>query len=317
MKPKIVCLLAACAAVLLGQTQLPPVVVLEIDTENDVIYRFDTPDVTKLATQSSPTPPALTTRSFMDGSYIADIVAVNRKPAKGLWINRHQGMQFSSVPQPAFAIADVVVGGPNFCHQVFARLDGTIFGTLTDGGVTAHSVLGGSGIFFGARGRHVTTPGRPMRYASTSEDPSRRRDFGGGTYHAVYYIYPAFRPEVEETPQGPVILHTQDFSLVTVGKPAQVGEILTVRAKGLGSTTPDLLPPGARLFPVDPPDRVLAPVYVLVNGKEAEVINAIGWPNTYDFYRVDFRVPATPAGMAAIQLVLTWIPGPEVKIPVQ
>jgi hypothetical protein len=56
---------------------------------------------------------------------------------------------------------------------------------------------------------------------------------------------------------------------------------------------------------------------VLVNGKEAEVINAVGWPNTNDSYRVDFRVPATPAGMATIQLVLAWIPGPEVKIPAQ
>lgn len=118
-------------------------------------------------------------------------------------------------------------------------------------------------------------------------------------------------------PQGPVVLHSQDFSLVTAAKPARAGEILIVRAKGFGSTTPDLLPPGTRLFPANPPDPVIAPVYVLVNGKETEAINAIGWPNTYDFYRVDFRVPATRAGMATIQLVLAWIPGPEVKIPVQ
>jgi len=57
---------------------------------------------------------------------------------------------------------------------------------------------------------------------------------------------------------------------------------------------------------------------VLVNGKETETVNAIAWPNTHDFYRVDFRVPgATAPGMASTQLVLACIPGPEVKIPVQ
>ena len=63
---------------------------------------------------------------------------------------------------------------------------------------------------------------------------------------------------------------------------------------------------------------VNSPVEVTVNGKEAEVINRVGWPGTYDLYRVDFRVPSgLPAGTATIQLTAAWIPAPEVKIPVQ
>ena len=55
-----------------------------------------------------------------------------------------------------------------------------------------------------------------------------------------------------------------------------------------------------------------------VGGKEAEVINKIGWPGTYGLYRVDFRVPSgLPPGTATLQLTAAWIPGPEVKIAVQ
>jgi len=123
---------------------------------------------------------------------------------------------------------------------------------------------------------------------------------------------------VEIGPQGPLVYHGADFSLVTQANPAQAGELLIARAKGLGSTTPDLLPPGSRVFPGEPWDTVLAPVYVTVNKQEAEVVNSIGWPGTNDTYRVDFRLPGgTTAGMASVQLTLAWIPGSEVKIPVR
>jgi uncharacterized protein (TIGR03437 family) len=72
------------------------------------------------------------------------------------------------------------------------------------------------------------------------------------------------------------------------------------------------------VFKGDPPEEVNSPVEVTVNGMEAEVMNKIGWPGTYDLYRVDFRVPGGLApGMASIQLTAAWIPGPEVKILVQ
>lgn len=63
---------------------------------------------------------------------------------------------------------------------------------------------------------------------------------------------------------------------------------------------------------------MLATVYVMVNGNEAEVVNKIGWPNTCDVPRVDFRVPdGVKPGLASLALTAAWIAGPEVTIPVQ
>ena len=61
-----------------------------------------------------------------------------------------------------------------------------------------------------------------------------------------------------------------------------------------------------------------SPIAVSVNGQQAEVINALGWPGLVDTYRADFRVPdGTKAGLAAIQLNAAWIPSPPVTISIQ
>jgi uncharacterized protein (TIGR03437 family) len=113
-------------------------------------------------------------------------------------------------------------------------------------------------------------------------------------------------------------MHGADFSPVTAAKPARAGETLILRAKGLGPTRPNLVPPGHVTFGSDPVEEVNSPVEVTVGGKGAELLNKIGWPGTYDLYRVDVRVPAGIApGMAALQLTAAWIKGPEVNIPVQ
>ena len=58
-----------------------------------------------------------------------------------------------------------------------------------------------------------------------------------------------------------------------------------------------------------------SPVEVIVNGKAAQVINALGWPGMNNVYRVDFRVPeGTAAGPATLGLSMAWINGPEVKM---
>jgi uncharacterized protein (TIGR03437 family) len=63
---------------------------------------------------------------------------------------------------------------------------------------------------------------------------------------------------------------------------------------------------------------VNSPVEVTVNGKAAQVVNALGWPGMNNVYRVDFRVPeGVPAGTATLGLNVAWINGPEVKIPVK
>jgi uncharacterized protein (TIGR03437 family) len=131
-------------------------------------------------------------------------------------------------------------------------------------------------------------------------------------------LYPKYRPSVDTSPTGPAVYHTADFSPVTATSPARAGEILTVAARHLGPVRPELLPPGTRPFKADPVEMVNSPIEVTVGGKDAEVINKVGWPGTYDLYRVDFRVPAgLPPGQATLQLTAAWIPGPEVKIPIQ
>ena len=138
---------------------------------------------------------------------------------------------------------------------------------------------------------------------------------GGGKAIFILYLLPPARPEVATTPAGPAIFHA-DFSPVTEAAPAKSGEVLTARATGLGPTRPSVNP--GEPFPADRILEVNSPVEVSVNGRSAEVINAIGWPGLLDTYRVDFRLPGgLSAPTAAIQLTAAWISGSEVRIPVQ
>jgi uncharacterized protein (TIGR03437 family) len=114
---------------------------------------------------------------------------------------------------------------------------------------------------------------------------------------------------------GPAVFHA-DFSPVTTAKPAEAGEILIVRATGLGPTRPGV--DSGHPFPSDALQEVNSPIAVLVNGQQAEVISAIGWPGLVDTYRVDFRLPAaTTAGVARIQLSVAWITGPTLNFHIK
>jgi len=97
------------------------------------------------------------------------------------------------------------------------------------------------------------------------------------------------------------------------------GEWLILSATGLGPTRPRIDP--GKPFPrwVSGKEHLVnSPVEVIVNGKAAQVISAIGWPGQTNVYRVDFRVPeGTAAGTATLGLSVAWIDGPEVKIPVR
>jgi uncharacterized protein (TIGR03437 family) len=53
---------------------------------------------------------------------------------------------------------------------------------------------------------------------------------------------------------------------------------------------------------------VNSPLQVTVNGRTAEVINAVGSPGTADRYQVNFRLPPGAAsGTATIQVTAAWI----------
>jgi hypothetical protein len=303
-----------------GQTAEQPVVLI-IEVDNSVLYRGDVTDSTKLARDPGTTSP-LPARAFQYTQGAGDIVAVNGKPAKGLISNRVAALSLRANPQPGQAIADVDGSGSILYFWDILGPEGNYVGTLVSAGPPlgqCHAVIGGTGAFLGVIGefRSLETI-RPTRIASVTEDPANRRIHPGGKGRTVFHIWPKYRPAVDVTAAGPAVYHTADFSPVTGASPARAGEILTVGARNLGFTRPELLPPGTRPFKADPIEVVNSPIEVTVGGKEAEVINKLGWPVTLDIYRVDFRVPSgLPPGAATLQLTAAWILGPEVKIPVQ
>jgi uncharacterized protein (TIGR03437 family) len=154
------------------------------------------------------------------------------------------------------------------------------------------------------------------RSASVTEDPSNRIKNGGGKSIFVLEVIPMSRPEIESTGNGPAVVHSSDFSLMTADNPAKAGETLSLFATGLGPVRANVDP--GQPFPTDPPAVVNSPVEVIVNGISAEVLAAVGYPGSVDSYRVDFCVPDRVGhGTAQLQLSAAWIPSAAVAIAIQ
>lgn len=302
--------------------------ILEIQLQNGVGYWDDLPDPSKLATSPDVARPA-STRTFMRWIAINDIVSVNGMPAKGAEVDRGTVISLTRNPSPGQAIADANRAYiHDFCFEI-QQADGTPIGTILATGLSGgvpppgaprlaaignNAIVGGTGAFLGARGQ-VESANSSGRTASMIEDPANRRTNGGGPTLFILHLIPMSRPEIVSSASGPAVFHA-DFSLVTAAKPAKAGEVLILRAMGLGPTVPGVDP--GQPFPTDAPPQVNSPVDVTVNGQAAEVINKIGWPGQVDTYRLDFRVPdGSTAGMAAIQLTAAWIAGSSVNIPIQ
>jgi len=316
-------LTTAVAAVLLAAGNGYPVLgqalptILTIDVANLVEYQADIYDPSKWGSNPNITPSA-GAREFGVVTLLADIVAVNGKPAKGLWQNVLSIMPFKANPSPGQPIADLDSGGIAQCEWEILGPDGSYIGALLDGGagVGGHALKGGLGVFAGVTGIHTGETSVPSRNASSSEDPARRRVNGGGKMRGTFYIYPASRPAVQMTSSGPAIVH-QDYSQVTTTNPAHPGELLIVAATGLGPVKPGILPAGVAPFSGPPYQEVSAPVTVLFNGNEVPVTTKVGWPGQKNVYWVDFPVPSDAAtGTATLQLTAAWIPGPAVSVPV-
>lgn len=330
-------LLILLSAASRGQVTSPTV--LELDVENIVSYASDLFDASKFATDQNLTT-AAPVRNFRFVMAVGDIVLVNGKPARGSLVARQQAIVLSPTPNPGQGVADVVrTAVTEFLFDI-QQADGTPVGnihTLTLSGGAApvgfsaaasslgaplegnHVIAGGTGAFVGVRGQgaSVVLPGNTgPRSASITEDPARRRNNGGGKVHFVYQLIPMTSAEIANTSNGPAIVHSSDFSLVTASKPAKAGEILSLFASGLGPTRPAVDP--GKPFPANPLAVVNSPVDVLVNGAAAEVISAVGYPGSVNGYQVNFRIPANAAqGVAAIQLSVAWMPGTEARIAVQ
>lgn len=292
-------------------------VTLVVDVDNAVTYRSDVIDPAARGTLATLSPvPA--NRPFTDALNIGDIVAVNGKPARGLWTSRIFTMGFSPAPAAGFGLADRASGNLADCKWEFSDSSGRLIGAILDGGYFPHGVTGGVGAFFGVRGQMGSPapadapplpPQRPLRVASMSEDPGRRRILGGGTTRIVFTLIPAERPEVQGA------FH-EDFSPVTTARPARPGEVILLRMSGIGPLVPGTLPSGTAPFP-DPPLEVNSPVEVTVGGQTGVVTNKIGWPGLTNTYRVDVRMPAgLAAGEASVQVSAAWISGPVFLMPV-
>lgn len=309
-------LLVAAGAAVRAQGPDEPVV-LTINVENHVLYREAVFDVSKIGTDPGPTTAGAQV-PFVSGINIADIVAINGKPVKGIWSSSFtHTTPYRAAPQPGQFIADVDGAATFFCTWQIFSTDGTFLGMIRDSGAGQnHTITGTLAAFFGAIGEHTPMALVGSRTATTAEDPSNRRKLGGGKGSTTLYLYPRTRPAVIVTSSGPSVAHV-DYSPVTTANPARPGETLILAAAGLGPVKPDLRPPGTVEFSSSPLQEVNAPVSVVFNGRELAVISKVGWPGQKTIYWVDFQVPTDAGpGTASLQLIATWIPGPVVNIPV-
>ncbi len=314
----------------LAQGQSPKSTTLVIDVSNYVEYQDDVADSSKYATNSKITP-STPPKNFFVATALADIVAVNGQPARGAFVQRSRAVILSPAPGTsavAEAISDVTRAAVR--EQIFEiqQADGTPIGTIVGLGLSGGpnppgaplaqlkgnwAIVGGTGAFLGARGQEGIGQ-NTARAASMTEDPANRRINGGGTARYFVSIIPMTTPDIIQTPDGPAVAHSSDFSLVTKAKPAAAGEILSLFTNGLGPTIPDVDP--GQPFPIGVASVVNSPLQVTVNGNPAEVLAAVGYPGT-EGYQVNFRVPVGTTGMTTIQVIAAWIAGAPVSVPVQ
>lgn len=185
----------------------PAARILLIDVGNLVNYNHDTFDIQKNAT-STAIAPNVRQPAFIDGIGIADVVAVNDQPAKGLAVYKYE--KFDAVPAQTAgkAIADVTRLSWITVSIEIQDMSGTSLGTIMaqgfaqgtppPGSPTAQTVanwtiMGGTGIFVGVRGSagNAAPPGQAAqnpRQASIVEDPAFRRVNGGGKSRFIFNI---------------------------------------------------------------------------------------------------------------------------------
>lgn len=326
---------SAVACCRLGWAQASATI-LTIDTQSNTFFDEDVFDVKKYATDPNKTIPLTGTGrapTFTHVTLIGDIVQVNGKPAKGTCISKFQVLNLTTTSQAGAILADINHFSMNDAICEILQADGTAVGTIAYMGLSSgtpppgapalagrgnYVVTGGTGAFLGVQGQVSETkePNVSGRPASVTEDPSNRRGYGGGTSHFVLHLIPMFRPAIVLLPDGPAVVHATDSSLVTAVNPAKAGEALSLYATGLGPIR-SAVDPG-QPFPASPPGVVNSPVTVTVNGAEAEVLYAGGYPGSVDGYQVNFRLPSniTP-GSGTIQLGAAWIQSPVVRIAVR
>src|SRR5580700_8413159 len=327
--------LSLIALAILGVTCNPSTAqtptVIQIDIENYAYYYADNPDYSKLAGTEQAVPP-VSTKTFSSFIGLADIVRVNGTPARGTWSIRAITTNYTPTPQPGQAVADTTRNF--FVDWVWEiqQADGTPVGTIMATGMgfgppppgspaglspTAASTMaitGGTGAFLGMRGQagfsQITTTGRA---ASVAEDPAMRRSLGGGSRSFLLTLIPLTSPTILTNSSGPLVLHSADYSQVSAASPALPGEVLTIFMTGLGPTNPGVDP--GQPFVASPLALVNSPVQATLNGSQADVLYAGGYPGSSTAYQVNLRLPASAqSGAAALQITSAWQPSATVQI---
>jgi hypothetical protein len=341
-KATVVPILLAAAGCIPAPSQTPAI--LKIEIQNLVFYEVDSSDASKFGTKADITPSGLSCAGQSFGGHlgnrvvaVGDIVTLNGQPVRGTYTSTGTTHCLSPTPVPGQPIADTTQGPAVYETFEVLQTDGTPVGTIMTNGVRVANpsppgppagtmnaaIVGGTGAFFGVRGQ-LGNPNATQGLSgntinasrSITEDPSMRRINGGGHVMFTLYVIPSFRPEIAMTPNGPAIVHSNDFSPVNNSKPAAPGEILSLFATGLGPTRPGVDP--GQPFPADPLAVVNSPLQVTVNGEVAEVLGAVGLPGAVDGYQLNFRMPADVGkGPVKVQVSAAWIAGAFADIPVQ
>src|SRR5438128_504672 len=205
----------------LARGQATPPTILEVDIENMVEHQEALSDPAKFTTNPNVTPPGPLRKGGV-AIVLGDIVAVNGEPAKGTLAARSGGV-LNPRPNPAAGQAIADITRTALREQVFEILQsdgvpiGTIVGLGFSGGTAPPgtpssqtggnwAIVGGTGLFLGARGQFGGGQTLvPPRAASLAEDPSNRRIHGGGVMRFVLTVIPMSRPQVATTASGPAV----------------------------------------------------------------------------------------------------------------
>ena len=176
-----------------ARAQTTPVI-LKVELQNVIFYEVDTADSSKFGTNPNITPSALSCNSQSFGGHLGnkvlalgDIVAVNGQPVKGTYSAAGTTLCLSPTPVPGQPVADTTHGPTITETYEFLQADGTPIGTIMTNGLrvggpsppgfpagTLNTVIvGGTGVYFGARGTaEQVAPVEPRRGHIAGKHPA-------------------------------------------------------------------------------------------------------------------------------------------------
>jgi uncharacterized protein (TIGR03437 family) len=134
---------------------------------------------------------------------------------------------------------------------------------------------------------------------------------------AVFPTQPGiFAVPIGDDQTGGAVLHGDDFSLVTIVNPADIGEPLILFYTGGGGLVDPGVPTGV-LGPADPPAVITAETILRVDGVEAELSFTGYAPSFLGLYQTNFIVPeGIGCGTVSLALELSAIAGPSSVVPI-